>query len=276
MTDDAREPLTTRRTRHRSRIQALLLLLVLGAAAAGVATLSGSVGAPPAVARGLAATDNTHGTGLVAEGQQVFLKDCAWCHGKKAVGTQNGPSLREVGAADVDFYLKTGRMPLASPDSPVRPGSPSYSSHTIKALVAYVGSLAPGKGEKVPTLGPGDPQHGRSLFLYNCAPCHSSSGTGMIVAGGEFAPELYNTKPTQVAEAIRVGPGPMPEFTHKELSDKDMHDIVSYVGQLGPQQDIGGNGLDEFGPIAEMLFALLVLVPALVVVIRLMGKKAPK
>jgi len=281
MTDDKREHLNTGRPRRKGRIQALLLLLVLGAAAAGVATLSGSVGAPPAQARGLAGTsmaaaDNSHGAGLVAEGQHAYLKDCAYCHGDKAVGTQNGPSLREVGAADVDFYLQTGRMPLASPDSPVTTGPPSYSPHTIKALVAYIGSLAPGKGEPVPTIAPGDPQHGRSLFLYNCAPCHSSSGTGMIVAGGEFAPELYDTKPTQVGEAIRVGPGPMPEFTDKELSDKDMQDIVSYVRQLGPQQDIGGNGLDEFGPIAEMLFALLVLVPSLVIVIRLMGKKAPK
>jgi ubiquinol-cytochrome c reductase cytochrome c subunit len=268
--------------RRKGAAQVLLLVLVLAAAAA-VATLTGSVSPPPAsasgaaVGSGSAGTDSPYGKGLVAQGKRVFLRDCAWCHGDKGEGTQNAPSIDDKGPGDADFYLRTGRMPLKSPDSPVVPGPPAYSSDTIKAIVAYVGTLGtPGQGTSVPTVEPGDAKEGRSLFLYNCAPCHSSSGTGMIVAGGQFAPELYNTKPTQVAEAIRIGPGPMPEFTSKELTDKEMQDIVSYVGQLGPQQDIGGNGLDEFGPIAEMLVVLLVLVPLMVAVIRLLGKKAPK
>ncbi len=267
----------TTRTRLRRPTAQLLALLVVVAAAALTAMLTGSVSAPPAAATGRATTDNSSGDGLAAAGKRVYLRDCAYCHGEKGGGTQYAPSLEQIGPATTDFYLKTGRMPLASPDSAVQPGPQKYSDHTVKAIDAYVATFGePGSGKPIPTMGPGDAQHGRSLFVYDCAPCHSSSGTGMIVPGGNFAPELYNTKLQQVAEAIRIGPGPMPEFTKEQLSDQEVQDIVAYVDQLGPQQDIGGNGLDEFGPIAEMLFALLVLIPFMLVVIRLLGKKAPK
>ena len=60
----------------------------------------------------------------VEEGKQLFLANCASCHGLNAEGraTGNGdkiagPALAGVGAAAVDFQVGTGRMPLAGPDA---------------------------------------------------------------------------------------------------------------------------------------------------------------
>ena len=58
----------------------------------------------------------------VEEGKQLFLANCASCHGQNAEGraTGNGdkiagPALAGVGAAAVDFQVGTGRMPLSGP-----------------------------------------------------------------------------------------------------------------------------------------------------------------
>lgn len=205
-------------------------------------------------------------------GREVYLRDCAWCHGTDGAGTHNGPALTGVGAAAADFYLRTGRMPLSSPDADVKAHAPAYDATTIAALVRFIGGLGPGPA--IPSVAPGDMARGRVLYAENCAACHSGSGTGTIVSGGQQAPDLWATGDQQVAEAIRLGPGPMPHFGTAQLSDRDVNDIVSYVHQLGDRQRIGGLGLDQYGPILEGAVALLVLVPLLIVVTRLLGKRA--
>jgi len=255
---------TTSRSGGRARAARLLLFLALLGAAATLTALTEGAGAAPRAAAPMTTTSD--------EGRQVFLRDCAWCHGDQGEGTQFGPTLQQSGEAAADFYLRTGRMPLKTSDQEAEPGPPAYSDSTIRALVSYVGSL--GVGEPMPDLAPGDVAAGRRAFLANCAACHSSSGTGVIVSGGEDAPQLYDTKPEQVAEAVRVGPGPMPPFGKGHLSDAELADIVAYVDQLGPQQVKGGASLDQFGPIAEGAFALAVAVPLLVGVAFLLGKRA--
>ena len=206
-------------------------------------------------------------------GRHVYLRDCAWCHGDSGGGSERAPSLKTDGPADADFWLRTGRMPLKSADAKVKPGAPAYDSKTLDALVSYVGSL--GTGEPIPEIAPGSKQIGESLFISNCAPCHSSSGTGMILPDGTWAPTLFSTPREQVAEAIRIGPGQMPRFSDKDIDEEELNALVSYVDDLGPKQVIGGHPLDQLGPIAEGIFFFLLPLPLLVVVIRLLGKKAP-
>ncbi len=179
-----------------------------------------------------------------------------------------------VGEAAADFQLRTGRMPLASRKAQAEPGRPAYSSSTIRALVQYVGTFGAGPG--LPKVRPGDMQAGQSIFAYDCAPCHSSSGTGVILTEGTRAPPLWDTPTRQIAEAVRLGPGPMPAFAASDLDGKELNDVVTYVQQLGGKQVRGGLGLDQYGPIVEGIFAWFVLVPLLVVVIVLIGKRAPR
>lgn len=210
--------------------------------------------------------------------QRVYLRDCSWCHGTRGQGSQYAPSLRGVGAAAADFQLSTGRMPLRSPSATVQEGPPVYSSKTILGLSRYVASF--GGGPPIPGVAPGDVRKGQDTFVSNCAPCHSSSGTGMILPNGVFAPELYGKSylgPHQVAEAIRLGPGPMPSFSEKDLNQEELDDVVSYVTkQLGAKQVIGGDPIDQFGPIIEGAVAWMIPVPILIIVIILLGKRAPK
>jgi ubiquinol-cytochrome c reductase cytochrome c subunit len=263
--------------RRRRSAEGLFVLGLL--AAAGLLTVfawGGSAGTPPRV-REAAAVTGQSGTAAPRDsfddGRRVFLRDCAWCHGDDGAGSELGPSLKEAGPAAAHFWLTTGRMPLYSVNDEPERGPAAYPPRTIDALVAYVGTL--GAGPEVPNVAPGDVYRGRSLFLYNCAPCHSSTGTGMVLPEGEPAPELYHSTPTQVAEAIRLGPGPMPPFSDKQLDKEQADAIATYVQRLGPRQDIGGNPLDAIGPIYEGIVAWLVALPLLVLLIRLLGKKAP-
>ncbi len=247
-----------------------VLVGLLLAAAAVTAYVGGAVAAPTPM-RSPTASVTSAGAG--GEGREVFLRDCAWCHGPEGRGTQNGPSLESAGSLTTDFYLRTGRMPLEHPDERPERGPQAYSDRVIEALDAYVAGLGDGPGPV--DLAPGDPATGRGLFLVNCAACHSASGTGMVMTGGAVALELWSTHPEQVAEAIRIGPGAMPPFTEQQLTEEEVDDVVSYVETLGQPQVEGGAGVEQYGPIIEGLLLWLVGMPVVLVMARLLGKRAP-
>ena len=52
------------------------------------------------------------GTPSAAATKQIYLRDCASCHGANGEGTVDGPELTDAGSAIVDYELSTGRMPL--------------------------------------------------------------------------------------------------------------------------------------------------------------------
>src|SRR5215218_2647433 len=75
---------------------------------------------------------------LAQRGRDLYAQSCAGCHGEDLRGRNGqGPALRGAGAAAVDFFLSTGRMPLADPtDEPVR-ADPAFSRRDVEALIAY-------------------------------------------------------------------------------------------------------------------------------------------
>lgn len=258
------------RARPRSRLPALVLAAVV-VAAAGLTLLPRLhvTQLDPAAARTTAASATP---AEVHHGREVYLRDCAYCHGNQGEGSQWAPSLKTSGVAYADFMLRTGRMPLSSVDASVQEGPPSYKPSTIDALDAYIGTFS--LGPPKPPVERGNPYEGRSLFLANCAPCHSASGTGMIVTNGAWAPELFGSSKQVVGDAVRVGPQAMPKFTDKQLTADQVDGIASYVQQLGAKQAIGGDPIDQLGPIIEGMVAWLIPIPLLVIAIRLMGKRA--
>ncbi|HEU4567525.1 MAG TPA: c-type cytochrome [Marmoricola sp.] len=284
------------RTRSRRLRAAALLALVV--AAAGVVTAArasgGSAERPVATAATVASSPSPSATSPstssstptptatpppptptsagARHGREVFLRDCAWCHGEHAEGTGIAPSLRDKGAATIDFWLSTGRMPLRSADQRAMSGPPSYPARTIHDIVEYVGSLGHA-GKPIPVLHPGDEAEGQSLFVTHCSACHNTSGTGVIVVNGDPAPQLYHNTPRQIAEAIRTGPGEMPPFTDKQVDQTQLDDLVAYASSLGDKQVKGGNGLDQFGPIFEGSIAWLIPVPVLIGVLLLLGQR---
>ena len=74
------------------------------------------------------------------------------CHGLAAQGIPGrAPSLHGVGALAADFYLETGRMPLAPPRRSRCARSPAFPQSQIRALIAYVASFG---GPAIPTVTP--------------------------------------------------------------------------------------------------------------------------
>ena len=115
---------------------AIAILLFLGLALVGTAY---SLLAPKPAQAAVATADDAE------LGKQLFLANCATCHGVNAEGTKSGPTLMGVGAASVDFQVGTGRMPLAGPNVQApRIDEVKFTEEQIAAMAAYVASLAPG------------------------------------------------------------------------------------------------------------------------------------
>jgi ubiquinol-cytochrome c reductase cytochrome c subunit len=208
------------------------------------------------------------------QGARLFAVGCASCHGPQGEGTENGPSLVGVGAAAVDFMLSTGRMPLSDPDQEPTRQAPKYSPAQIEALVTFVGSLGPG-GDAIPFVSPeaGDLSLGRDLYSANCLACHGAGGQGASVGGGQIAPSLQRATPVQVAEAVRIGPGPMPPFSDQLIDQRELNSLVRYVMDLRTESNPGGLDLGRVGPVVEGFVGWVVGLGLLLLVIRLTGTK---
>lgn len=188
----------------------------------------------------------------VEDGARLYATGCATCHGPRAEGTRRAPSVRGVGAASVDFWVSTGRMPLRTTGGRAVRKPPAYDQEQVDAIVAYVTSLAPG-GPPIPRLSleEADVVEGGELFRANCAACHGATGIGGALASGRHAPALRPASPRQIAEAVRIGPGAMPSFGPDTFTDEQVADIVKYVELLDHPPDEGGFGLGHAGPIPE-------------------------
>lgn len=225
------------------RGRAASLLVVGGLACLALVALN------PASAR---QADDT-GEGEIARGSTLFVTGCSSCHGLRAQGTGRGPSLLGAGAASVDFWLSSGRMPLkTSGDRQAVRKPPEYGRRQIDDLIAYVTSLRPG-GPPIPDLdlAAADVVEGGELYRANCAACHGAVGIGGALASARQAPALRPATAVQVAEAIRIGPGAMPSFGSDTFSDDQLEAVVRYVELLDQPDDRGGSGLGHAGPIPE-------------------------
>ena len=118
----------------------------------------------------------------------------------------------------------------------------------------------------------GNLARGRTLFIENCSACHGATAQGGSVGYGWTAPSLDRATVTQVAQAIRIGPGVMPRFDEHALSDRDINDIVRYVNVLQTNvPNAGGLPLRGLGAVAEGLVAWVLGMGVLIVIIRLVG-----
>ena len=146
-------------------------------------------------------------------GPELYATHCVSCHGVDGAGVEGrGPSLLGEGEAATDFVLRTGRMPLAAPDLQARRGPVRFDEDEIDALVAFVSEIGDGPATPDTDIARGDIASGGQLYRLNCAACHVTSGAGAPIGGGRIAPDLMETTPTQVGQAIVVGPGSMPVF----------------------------------------------------------------
>jgi ubiquinol-cytochrome c reductase cytochrome c subunit len=214
-------------------------------------------------------------------GEDLYLRDCAWCHGNAGEGTERAPDLisGQNGPAFTDFMLTTGRMPIRRPDEVVRRQAPVYEQDEITPLVDYVTSLGgPGPAIPEPVIQTADLGRGLELYQDNCSACHAPTLIGGALTAGAgpearspIAPELFEAAPREIAEAMLVGPGAMPVFGPNTFDPEEVNAIVAYVVNQQSPEDLGGTPIGHVGPVTEGAVGWLVGLGALLIVVRLIG-----
>ncbi|GAA1461125.1 cytochrome bc1 complex diheme cytochrome c subunit [Nocardiopsis exhalans] len=100
--------------------------------------------------------------------------------------------------------------------------------------------------------GADDVDMGMKLYLTNCAHCHSWSGGGGALTDGRWAPEIHESTPREIYEAMVSGPGAMPMFSDGVISPEEKQELISYVKTLQAEPNAGGIfDLQRVGQVAE-------------------------
>ena len=219
-------------------------------------------------------------------GSELYAANCASCHGIDGSGVSEsnpihgagdtegaGPQLTGTGAQAADFYLRTGRMPLAHPGEEPMRSRPDFNDREIRALTAYVASLGGGPPIPHPRPNTGDVSRGMELFTDHCAGCHQIVGEGGYVTDTRV-PALRPASPTQIAEAVRIGPYLMPSFPRSAINGRQLNSIIAYLQTSKHPSDPGGIGLGHIGPVPEGMVAWLIAAVVLVGVCMLIGERA--
>ena len=180
------------------------------------------------------------------DGANLYLKNCAVCHGQNGTGGIGIPlALASFQSSVDDDYLR--RTIRQGRPGRVMPAFNALSDAEVDAIVKYVRSWNKGPRRTFAMQRvSGDPKHGKQLFGQYCAACHGANGEGGKGTGVTFsrprdlpimAPALHN--PGFLASASdsmiktilikgRAGT-PMRSFLKAGLKEKDIDDIVSYV-----------------------------------------------
>jgi len=229
------------------------------------------------------------GAGVANPGEHLYLRDCSYCHGNDGKGTTRGPDLtvETNGGALTDFVLRTGRMPVAAPPQQMEAGAPVYNDREIADIVAYVTSQFRPPGPAVPhvDLSKGELAVGQQVYQEHCAACHSTTGIGgaMLIhpdddeprkTRGIVIPDFARSDSQAVAEAVRTGPGSMPVFGTRAISDHELESLLRYMRYLKDPADEGGAPIGRVGPVVEGAVGWFVGLGLLVLVIRWIGTKA--
>jgi ubiquinol-cytochrome c reductase cytochrome c subunit len=218
------------------------------------------------------------GKPLLQLGGELYAANCLRCHGiagrgVAGSGSEQGPPLRGVGALAPDFYLRTGYMPLESPTQQPWRRRVLFTRRELRSLVKYVASL--GGGPPIPKPAPqrGNVAEGLRLFTQHCAGCHQVVAEGGYVVDARV-PKLKQATPTQIAEAVRIGPYLMTRFSKKAISDRQLNSIIAYIEASKKPDDRGGWGIGHIGPVPEGIIAWFVAGVLLVGLCRLIGERA--
>jgi ubiquinol-cytochrome c reductase cytochrome c subunit len=240
---------------------------------------------------------------VLAAGEQLYNLHCSSCHGVGGYGSSRAPAIYNEGAAGADFYLRTGRMPLNNPHDEAIAGHPYFNEGQIQQLDSYIAAL-PNIDHITAPASPGDPSiptiqplckgpqtsaqlaaqqkgtatcvtlsFGQSTFALNCAQCHQIGGHGGLLSKANVIPTLQNASLLVAAEAMRIGPHPMPVFGTGQLTENQVSAVAHYVEFLHNPTHPGGYTISGFGPVAEGFVGIVVGLGLLLIVSRLIGNR---
>ncbi|HET7811893.1 MAG TPA: cytochrome-c oxidase, cbb3-type subunit III [Steroidobacteraceae bacterium] len=167
-------------------------------------------------------------------GRNLFLNNCATCHGSDGGGAPGFPNLTDkdwLYGGDPDTLVATigggrnGIMP---------PWGEALGARGVEDVLAYVMSLS---GRK---LEAGDAHAGREKFQQLCAACHGPDAHGNPAMGAPNLTDgtwLHGGSLAAVRETIEKGrTGSMPAHAAR-LGETRVKLLAAYVLSLGRQQD---------------------------------------
>lgn len=173
-------------------------------------------------------------------GEELFKQRCASCHTLAAAGASGvvGPNLddafasvRAQGFEESSIQqLVAGQIkfPVTTP-STGEPGMPAdlVTGDDVDAVAAYVAQNAGKPGAAPPPPDGGQAADGKSVFVTNCASCHTLADAG---TSGTVGPNLDDSKPPKglVVDRVTNGKGVMPPFKGT-LSDAQIQAVADYV-----------------------------------------------
>jgi cytochrome c oxidase cbb3-type subunit 3 len=185
----------------------------------------------------------------VLAGEKVYQQQCTTCHGNtgKGEGAQPGTALNNqhflstVSDKDLSNYIKHGRSGTQMPGY-----KSTIKDMDLKDLVAYIRSW---QSEEIKLSAPkvinGNTENGVRLYKTYCLTCHGENAAGMQKMGPSLSsPEyLKFTSDKQIwittaygREDTRMGPSLKGLAGVRQLKEKEITDIVSYIRSLQPKQ----------------------------------------
>ena len=254
-----------------------LTLLVLGAAAAPAPAQ------PPA---GIARPTNESALSPIDLGAALYAGNCSTCHGiagrgiyKPAArgGSGNvhglGPSLRGVGALAADFYLRTGYMPLGHPDEQPKRGRVLFSEPEIRALIDLRRLAGQRAADPDAATAAGQPAPGARAVHQPLRRLPPDRRRRAASRPARACRRWTRRPPTQIAEAVRIGPYLMPRFSEKQITPAQLNSIVRYVQFTQHPPDRGGWGIGNLGPFPEGMVTWLLAALVLIATCMVIGKR---
>jgi cytochrome c oxidase cbb3-type subunit III len=135
-------------------------------------------------------------------GRQIFVSECASCHGLDARGGEHAPNIlarpevQRMSDADIAAVVRKG---VPSRGMPAFDGT--LDARAIRGVAAYLRGLLRGDVQSA-TL-PGDPAEGSSLFFgkAGCAKCHMVNGSGGFL-GADLSLYASSHSVDEIREAI--------------------------------------------------------------------------
>jgi mono/diheme cytochrome c family protein len=134
-----------------------------------------------------ATSSNDEESGQVGAGRALFMQNCAFCHGRDAMGGESGPDLTQsklvladhngdqIAAVVREGRQGTNKMPAFSFSSQELAGIVAFIHARVEAAAEHPGGR---RGVAVADLQTGNAEAGRAYFngAGGCAKCHSATG----------------------------------------------------------------------------------------------------
>ncbi|WHY90483.1 c-type cytochrome [Neobacillus cucumis] len=185
----------------------------------------------------------------IVAGEKIYRQHCLACHGQtgKGEGTKVGTALNNqqflstVTNRDLYEYVKSGRN---GTDMPAY--GTILSEKDINQLVTFIRSWQTNRIKfAVPKTISGNIESGEKQYNLYCLNCHGESGAGKLKMGTALANSQYlkftSNKQIWIStaygrEGTRMGPSLKGLEGVRQLKEKDITDIVSYIRSLDMEE----------------------------------------